>query len=408
MAAPEYAAGVQAAIQKYGLGFPVSCRCRARARAPRQPRPALTRARLSAPPAAAQAPLAERGCERTHWRTLPSEDLRSKLPAAGACGGGAGAPARPQARRSAPSRVQLSDFELGSVLGEGNYSRVFLATLKSTGEQMAVKMIEKKKVERFKKQAEPLMEKHVLSVTSHPFIVRLLHTFHDSMNLYIVTEHVPGGELWNLAHKAGLRHSLAAFYAAELLDALEYLHANNVRARQGARAALGGRRGPNSPRPRAAPVSRLTSSRCPSLTATLAGQIVHRDVKPENVLIAASGHIKLIDFGTAKTLGPGPRDTAGNFQFGQVHAARAVKRQRARRVCAARASGARADTAPRLAPSPFHPAPCSRTRTRARRGALRILKNLWARRNTCRPRRSTTSRPTSARTSGRSAARSTT
>lgn len=45
----------------------------------------------------------------------------------------------------------------------------------------------------------------------------------------LVTEYVPGGELWNQTHKTGMRHSLSAFYAAELLDALEYLHANNVR-----------------------------------------------------------------------------------------------------------------------------------------------------------------------------------
>ncbi|KAG8466345.1 hypothetical protein KFE25_002101 [Diacronema lutheri] len=216
--------------------------------------------------------LAERGCERTHWQTLASEDVRAKLQPTPSAADGSVAPAKPQARRPDAIRVQLSDFELGRVLGEGNYSRVFLATWRSTGEKVAVKLIEKKKVERFKKQAEPLMEKHVLSITSHPSIVRLLHTFHDSACLYIVTEYVPGGELWNLTHRTGVRHSLGAFYAAELLDVLEYLHANSI---------------------------------------------VHRDVKPENVLIGANGHIKLIDFGTAKTLGDDARDTAGNFKFGR-------------------------------------------------------------------------------------------
>jgi 3-phosphoinositide dependent protein kinase-1 len=135
---------------------------------------------------------------------------------------------KPQARRSGATKVSLSDFELGRVLGEGNYSRVFLCTLKQNGARFAIKVIEKKRIERFKKQAEALMEKHVLSITAHPFIVRLHHTFHDHSCLYIVTEFVPGGELWNLSHKTGVRASLAAFYAAELLDVLEYLHANNV------------------------------------------------------------------------------------------------------------------------------------------------------------------------------------
>lgn len=175
--------------------------------------------------------------------------MRAKLQPTPSAADGSVAPAKPQARRPDAIRVQLSDFELGRVLGEGNYSRVFLATWRSTGEKVAVKLIEKKKVERFKKQAEPLMEKHVLSITSHPSIVRLLHTFHDSACLYIVTEYVPGGELWNLTHRTGVRHSLGAFYAAELLDVLEYLHANSVRA------------SPPPPPPRAARLARACRRR---------------------------------------------------------------------------------------------------------------------------------------------------
>jgi serine/threonine protein kinase len=49
------------------------------------------------------------------------------------------APAPPQARRNT-TRIQFSDFELGEVLGEGNYSRVFLATLKTTNQQLAIKV----------------------------------------------------------------------------------------------------------------------------------------------------------------------------------------------------------------------------------------------------------------------------
>ena len=71
-------------------------------------------------------------------------------------------------------------------------------------------------------------------------------------------ELLPGGALWALTHKVGLRISLARFYAAQMLEVLEFLHNNHV---------------------------------------------VHRDVKPENVLLTSDGHIKVIDFGTAKLLG---------------------------------------------------------------------------------------------------------
>lgn len=92
------------------------------------------------PSAAAQVVLPERGCERAHWETHAWETVQPKLAAEAARASEMGeAPAPPQARRN-PARVQLSDFELGEVLGEGNYSRVFLATLKTTGQQLAVKV----------------------------------------------------------------------------------------------------------------------------------------------------------------------------------------------------------------------------------------------------------------------------
>eukprot|EP00304_Pavlova_gyrans_P007297 CAMPEP_0206058624 /NCGR_PEP_ID=MMETSP1466-20131121/47096_1 /ASSEMBLY_ACC=CAM_ASM_001126 /TAXON_ID=44452 /ORGANISM="Pavlova gyrans, Strain CCMP608" /LENGTH=527 /DNA_ID=CAMNT_0053433921 /DNA_START=24 /DNA_END=1604 /DNA_ORIENTATION=+ len=214
--------------------------------------------------------LPERGCEHVHWKKLAYEVEKVKAAAPAAAQDGASSKL-PDARRGA-GKLQLSDFTLGRVLGEGNYSRVFLGTLAATGQQVAVKVIEKRKLERYKKQAEALMEKHVLSSCSHPFMVRLHHTFQDPTCLYLCTEYVPGGELWNKSHKTGVRQSLAVFYASELLDVLEYLHAK---------------------------------------------EIVHRDVKPENILIAADGHIKLIDFGTAKMLGENAPATSGNFKFGR-------------------------------------------------------------------------------------------
>eukprot|EP00761_Pharyngomonas_kirbyi_P001776 gb/GECH01001780.1/.p1 GENE.gb/GECH01001780.1/~~gb/GECH01001780.1/.p1 ORF type:complete len:408 (+),score=107.00 gb/GECH01001780.1/:1-1224(+) len=152
------------------------------------------------------------------------------------------------------------DFIFGEVLGEGAFSRVFLARLKGTNNEYAVKIIEKELLVRHEKQSTIRMEKEVLNkLRNHPNIVNLYATFQDKENLYFVLELAPGGELFTYISKSGpLTISAAKFYMAEIVTALEHMH------RQG---------------------------------------IVHRDMKPENVLLDRNMHVKLTDFGTAKMEG---------------------------------------------------------------------------------------------------------
>ena len=105
------------------------------------------------------------------------------------------------------------------------------------------------------------MEKDALNRLSHPNIVRLYQTFQDESSLYFLLELLNGGELLNqLIHEGrqlGLTEDLARFYLADVVNAVEYMHAN---------------------------------------------QMLHRDLKPENMVTCDTigGHLKLIDFGTAK------------------------------------------------------------------------------------------------------------
>lgn len=153
--------------------------------------------------------------------------------------------------------VDASHFEVESLLGEGNYSQIFKATLKSTQQRVALKMIDKSKAKRYKKEDEIVVERWVLRNMLHPSIVRMFHAFQEVQALYLALELLPGGELWALTHKVGLPMSLATFFGAQVLEVLQFLHERDV---------------------------------------------VHRDVKPENVLLTGDGHVKLIDFGTAKLL----------------------------------------------------------------------------------------------------------
>jgi 3-phosphoinositide dependent protein kinase-1 len=167
-------------------------------------------------------------------------------------------------------KPKASEFTLGPCLGEGNFCRVHLGTHKHSGEEFAVKVMEKSKVEKLKKREhknimnEIFMERDVMKRMDHPNVGRLFYTYQDQYNLYFATELLPCGELWHKLMdnefegcQVGVALSQARFYTAEMVNALEYLRQSGI---------------------------------------------AHRDLKPENLMLTAHGHLKLIDFGTAKDL----------------------------------------------------------------------------------------------------------
>ena len=99
-------------------------------------------------------------------------------------------------------------------------------------------------------------ERAILAGIYHPFIVTMFRTYRTENDVLMLLEYIPGGELFTYLRKAErFENDVARHYAAEILVALEYLH------------SLG---------------------------------IVYRDLKPENLLLDAEGHIKITDFGFAK------------------------------------------------------------------------------------------------------------
>lgn len=157
----------------------------------------------------------------------------------------------------------VRDFSFGRILGEGSYSSVYLATDRQTLKEYAIKVLEKKHIIKEKKIKYVNIEKNTLNrLTEHPGVVRLYYTFQDEACLYYVIDYCSGGELLGALKRTGTFDiECARFYAAQILDAIEYMHSRGV---------------------------------------------IHRDVKPENVLLDDHMHIKITDFGTAKML-PDPR-----------------------------------------------------------------------------------------------------
>ena len=107
-------------------------------------------------------------------------------------------------------QVSSASYTMEGLLGEGNYSQVFQARLRATQQDVALKVIDKAKVKRYKKEDECKVERWVLSELPHPSIAQLYHAFQEVTCLYLSIELVAGGELWAVTHKVGLPMSVSA------------------------------------------------------------------------------------------------------------------------------------------------------------------------------------------------------
>ncbi|KAG4400657.1 hypothetical protein GLYMA_07G103400v4 [Glycine max] len=157
---------------------------------------------------------------------------------------------------SSRDRTSIDDFEIIKPISRGAFGRVFLAKKRTTGDLFAIKVLKKADMIRKNAVESILAERDILITVRNPFVVRFFYSFTCRENLYLVMEYLNGGDLYSLLRNLGcLDEEVARVYIAEVVLALEYLHSLHV---------------------------------------------VHRDLKPDNLLIAHDGHIKLTDFGLSK------------------------------------------------------------------------------------------------------------
>ena len=150
----------------------------------------------------------------------------------------------------------LSRYLLYRTIGTGSFARVKLAMDKVTSEVVVVKIISKGLVLKRRQLAHVMEEKKQLERLRHPFLVGYKEGFQDQYFLYLVLEYVQGGELYSVLAKTGfIEPHDAKVYACEVVCAISYLHSR---------------------------------------------RLAYRDIKPENILLTSSGHIKITDFGFLK------------------------------------------------------------------------------------------------------------
>uniref|UniRef100_A0A665VE26 non-specific serine/threonine protein kinase n=1 Tax=Echeneis naucrates TaxID=173247 RepID=A0A665VE26_ECHNA len=123
-------------------------------------------------------------------------------------------------------KVTMHDFEYLKLLGKGTFGKVILVKEKATGRYYAMKILKKEVIVAKDEVAHTLTENRVLQNSKHPFLTGLKYSFQTHDRLCFVMEYANGGELFfHLSRDRVFSEERARFYGAEIVSALDYLHA---------------------------------------------------------------------------------------------------------------------------------------------------------------------------------------
>ncbi|XP_038893616.1 CBL-interacting protein kinase 5 [Benincasa hispida] len=148
--------------------------------------------------------------------------------------------------------ILMQRYELGRMLGQGTFAKVYHARNLRSGQSVAIKIIDKEKVLRVGLIDQIKREISVMRLVRHPNVVQLYEVMASKTKIYFAMEYVKGGELFNKVVKGKLKEDAARKYFQQLIGAVDYCHSRGV---------------------------------------------YHRDIKPENLLLDEFGNLKISDFG---------------------------------------------------------------------------------------------------------------
>lgn len=151
----------------------------------------------------------------------------------------------------------IRDFVIIKPISRGAFGKVFLGYKNNDPNKLfAIKVMKKTEMINKNMVSQVITERNALALSRSPFCVSLFYSLQSLSYVYLVMEYMVGGDLKSLLTMYGyFDESAARFYVAEVALALQYLHEHGI---------------------------------------------IHRDIKPDNMLISATGHVKLTDFGLSK------------------------------------------------------------------------------------------------------------
>ncbi|KAJ5075982.1 serine/threonine-protein kinase brsk2-like protein [Anaeramoeba ignava] len=155
--------------------------------------------------------------------------------------------------------THVGPYLLGKTIGIGSTGKVKLGIHKETQETVAIKVLPKKSITQMPEVIKKIeREIAILKLLNHPHILKLYNVYETTKYLFLVMEHVEGGELFDyLVSKRTISHSEALFFFQQIIFGLHYCHKHHI---------------------------------------------CHRDMKPENLLLDKNFHIKIADFGMANLM----------------------------------------------------------------------------------------------------------
>ncbi|WJX37125.1 CBL-interacting serine/threonine-protein kinase 11 [Trifolium repens] len=158
----------------------------------------------------------------------------------------------PEIEQAPEVTALFGKYELGRVVGCGAFAKVYYARNVKTGQSVAVKIINKKKLSGTGLAGNVKREITIMSRLHHPHIVRLHEVLATKTKIYFIMDFVRGGELFAKISKGRFSEDLSRRYFHQLISAVGYCHSRGV---------------------------------------------FHRDLKPENLLLDENGNLKVSDFG---------------------------------------------------------------------------------------------------------------